>query len=46
MWSSTCSTEAALAFGRGEAKFESLLPEQERYDVHFEDMPDWRSAPK
>ncbi|MGY6024755.1 cupin domain-containing protein [Streptomyces spinosirectus] len=33
------------AISRGEAKFESLLPEQDRYDVHFEDIPDWRSAP-
>jgi hypothetical protein len=26
-------------------EFASLLPEQDRYDVHFEDIPHWRSAP-
>ncbi|MFE7441776.1 cupin domain-containing protein [Streptomyces chartreusis] len=33
------------AISRGEAKFESLIPEQDRYDVHFEDIPDWHTAP-
>jgi mannose-6-phosphate isomerase-like protein (cupin superfamily) len=32
------------AISRGEAGFDSLLPEQDRYDVHFVDLPDWRSA--
>lgn len=32
------------AISRGEAKFESLIPEQERYDVYFENIPDWRAA--
>lgn len=29
---------------RGEQTFEDLLPEQERYDVHFADDTLWRSA--
>lgn len=33
------------AISRGEAEFASLLPEQDRYDVHFENIPDWRSTP-
>ncbi|MGW5589416.1 cupin domain-containing protein [Streptomyces sp. NPDC003857] len=37
--------EQLAAISRGEAEFASLLPEQRRYDVHFEDLPDWRSAP-
>lgn len=37
--------EQLAAISRGEAEFASLLPEQHRYDVHFEDLPDWRSAP-
>lgn len=36
--------ERLAAINRGEASFDSLLPEQERYDVHFVDVPDWRSA--
>ncbi|GAA5023143.1 cupin domain-containing protein [Streptomyces siamensis] len=36
--------EQLAAISRGEAEFASLLPEQHRYDVHFEDLPDWRSA--
>jgi hypothetical protein len=36
--------EQLAAISRGEAEFASLLPEQDRYDVHFEDIPDWRSA--
>ncbi|MGI5254327.1 cupin domain-containing protein [Actinacidiphila glaucinigra] len=37
--------ERLAAISRGEAEFASLLPEQQRYDVHFEDISDWRSAP-
>ncbi|WP_329182932.1 hypothetical protein [Actinacidiphila glaucinigra] len=37
--------ERLAAISRGEAEFASLLPEQLRYDVHFEDISDWRSAP-
>ncbi|GAA1592413.1 cupin domain-containing protein [Actinomadura kijaniata] len=37
--------ERLAAISRGEASFESLLPEQERYDVHFVDLPGWRVAP-
>ncbi|MFE0629244.1 cupin domain-containing protein [Streptomyces sp. NPDC058864] len=37
--------EQLAAISRGEAEFASLLPEQDRYDVHFENLPDWRSAP-
>jgi mannose-6-phosphate isomerase-like protein (cupin superfamily) len=37
--------EQLAAISRGEAEFASLLTEQDRYDVHFEGMPDWRSAP-
>lgn len=37
--------EQLAAISRGEAEFESLIPEQDRYDVHFVDLPDWRSAP-
>ncbi|WP_202471476.1 hypothetical protein [Streptomyces sp. SID8377] len=37
--------EQLAAISRGEAEFASLLPEQHRYDVHFENLPDWRSAP-
>ncbi|MEU8795377.1 hypothetical protein [Streptomyces sp. NPDC048643] len=33
------------AISRGEAELDSLLPDQDRYDVRFEDIPDWRSAP-
>ncbi|KIF67143.1 cupin [Streptomyces sp. AcH 505] len=33
------------AISRGEADFASLLPEQDRYDVHLDDIPHWRSAP-
>ncbi|GAA3685996.1 cupin domain-containing protein [Nonomuraea antimicrobica] len=36
--------ERLAAISRGEAAFESLLPEQDRYDVHFVDVPDWRVA--
>ncbi|WP_327126953.1 MULTISPECIES: hypothetical protein [unclassified Streptomyces] len=32
--------EQLAAISRGEAEFASLLPEQHRYDVHFEDLPD------
>ncbi|QFZ72159.1 cupin domain-containing protein [Streptomyces fagopyri] len=35
--------EQLAAISRGEAEFASLLPEQNRYDVHFEDLPDWRT---
>lgn len=37
--------EKLAAISRGEAEFASLIPEQDRYDVHFEDIPDWRSTP-
>jgi len=37
--------ERLAAISRGEAEFASLLTEQDRYDVHFEDIPNWRSAP-
>ncbi|MFJ4844388.1 MULTISPECIES: cupin domain-containing protein [unclassified Streptomyces] len=37
--------EQLAAISRGEADFASLLPQQDRYDVHFEDLPEWRSAP-
>lgn len=31
--------EQLAAISRGEAEFASLLPEQHRYDVYFEDLP-------
>ncbi|MGW3244407.1 cupin domain-containing protein [Streptomyces sp. NPDC001070] len=37
--------EQLAAIRRGEAEFASLLPEQDRYDVHFVDLPGWRFAP-
>jgi mannose-6-phosphate isomerase-like protein (cupin superfamily) len=37
--------EQLAAISRGEADFASLVPEQDRYDVHFDEVPDWRSAP-
>ncbi|MDX3234225.1 cupin domain-containing protein [Streptomyces sp. ME03-5709C] len=37
--------ERLAAISRGEAEFASLLPDQHRYDVYFEDLSDWRSAP-
>ncbi|MEV7323049.1 cupin domain-containing protein [Streptomyces sp. NPDC093970] len=37
--------ERLAAISRGEAEFASLVPEQDRYDVHFENIPDWRSTP-
>ncbi|MER5596590.1 cupin domain-containing protein [Streptomyces sp. NPDC002265] len=37
--------EQLAAISRGEAEFASLIPEQDRYDVHFENIPDWRSGP-
>ncbi|MFF4974834.1 cupin domain-containing protein [Streptomyces sp. NPDC001083] len=37
--------EQLAAISRGKAEFTSLLPEQNRYDVHFEDLPDWRALP-
>jgi quercetin dioxygenase-like cupin family protein len=37
--------EQLAAISRGEAEFPSLIPEQDRYDVHFADLPNWRSAP-
>ncbi|MFG2949814.1 cupin domain-containing protein [Streptomyces adustus] len=37
--------EQLAAISRGEAEFASLIPEQDRYDVHFENIPDWRSRP-
>lgn len=36
--------EQLAAISRGEAEFDSLLPEQDRYDVHFEDIPAWRTV--
>ncbi|XVV39149.1 cupin domain-containing protein [Streptomyces sp. CA-100214] len=33
------------AISRGEEQFESLIPEQDRYDVHFENVPNWRAGP-
>jgi mannose-6-phosphate isomerase-like protein (cupin superfamily) len=36
--------EQLVAISRGEAEFSSLLPDQDRYDVHFNDVPNWRSA--
>jgi quercetin dioxygenase-like cupin family protein len=36
--------EQLAAISRGEAEFPSLLPQQDRYDVHFEDLPNWRTA--
>ena len=36
--------EQLAAISRGEAEFASLIPEQDHYDVHFENVPDWRSA--
>lgn len=33
------------AISRGEAEFDSLIPEQDRFDVHLVDLPDWRTAP-
>ncbi|MFF0341347.1 cupin domain-containing protein [Kribbella sp. NPDC004875] len=35
--------EQLAAISRGEAEFPSLIPAQDRYDVHFADLPDWRS---
>ncbi|MER7247560.1 cupin domain-containing protein [Kribbella sp. NPDC000426] len=32
------------AISRGEEEFSSLLPYQDRYDVHLADLPAWRSA--
>jgi quercetin dioxygenase-like cupin family protein len=32
------------AVSRGEEEFASLLPVQDRFDVHLVDVPDWRSA--
>ncbi|MFD1932094.1 cupin domain-containing protein [Nonomuraea mangrovi] len=29
--------------GGGQGSFDSLLPDQERFDVHFLDLPHWRS---
>lgn len=37
--------ERLAAISRGEAEFESLIPEQDLYDVHFEEIPEWRVAP-
>lgn len=37
--------EQLAAISRGEVDFDSLIPEQDRYDVHFEKLPNWRSAP-
>jgi mannose-6-phosphate isomerase-like protein (cupin superfamily) len=37
--------EQLAAISRGEREFASLYPEQDRYDVHLVDLPDWRSAP-
>lgn len=36
--------EQLAAISRGEAEFDSLIPEQERYDVYFESLPNWRSV--
>ncbi|MFC9462984.1 cupin domain-containing protein [Streptomyces sp. NPDC056637] len=36
--------EQLAAISRGEAQFDSLIPEQDRYDVHFESLPNWRSV--
>ncbi|MFF8867477.1 hypothetical protein ACF08B_36115 [Streptomyces sp. NPDC015139] len=38
--------EQLAAISLGDAEFTSLLPVQDRYDVHLEDIPDWRSAPR
>jgi quercetin dioxygenase-like cupin family protein len=38
--------ERLAEISRGEAEFASLIPEQDRYDVHFEDLPDWRTPPE
>ncbi|MGW7681673.1 cupin domain-containing protein [Kribbella sp. NPDC054772] len=35
--------EQLAAISRGEAEFPSLIPERDRYDVHFADLPDGRS---
>ncbi|MEW1776644.1 cupin domain-containing protein [Streptomyces sp. NPDC086777] len=37
--------EQLAAISRGETEFASLVPEQDRYDVHLENIPDWRSGP-
>jgi hypothetical protein len=37
--------EQLAAISRGEAEFASLIPEQDRYDVHVESIPDRRSRP-
>ncbi|MFD0255564.1 hypothetical protein ACFVGX_32185 [Streptomyces sp. NPDC127113] len=37
--------EKLAAISRGEEHFESLIPEQDRYDVHFENVPNWRTGP-
>lgn len=37
--------EQLAAISRGEAEFDSLISEQDRYDVHFDSIPNWRSAP-
>lgn len=36
--------EQLAAIGRGEAECATLLPEQDRYDVHVVDLPDRRST--
>ncbi|MFF4247396.1 cupin domain-containing protein [Streptomyces sp. NPDC001822] len=36
--------EKLAAISRGEAELDSLIPEQDRYDVHFENMSHWRSV--
>ncbi len=38
--------EQPAAISRGDGEFTSLLPVQDRYDVHLEDIPDRRSAPR
>ncbi|MFG2949276.1 cupin domain-containing protein [Streptomyces adustus] len=37
--------EQLAAISRGEAEFASLHSEQDRYDVHLADIPNWRSTP-
>lgn len=37
--------EQLAAISRGEKDFASLIPVQDRFDVHLVDLPDWRSAP-
>ncbi|MEJ2863684.1 cupin domain-containing protein [Actinomycetospora flava] len=36
--------EQLSLISRGEADFASLLPQQDRYDVHLDELPDWRSG--